>query len=294
MPFNPTYATVENEECTLKYWHQGKGPLLVFIAGGGGIGRQFNRIFEYLDQDYTVCTYDRRQTNESVVHGGHKPLNPAQQCRDIIAIVKALGRQRTSILGNSGGGVLALQFAVSYPEHLEHVIVHEAPTTILLDDATYHLNRAFMLLDTYAKGGVQAASDSFRTEMKGYGPGDEALSRPGEADGRNFWENEFLTFTIYCPDLTKIVPNGVSIAVAAGRKSDDAFYARTTFRQSEIMECPRYMVPGHHNGYESQPLEFAHELKDILDKMNSSKKRCSVHQTQTEVVLVLGAGPGHA
>lgn len=40
MEFNPTKATVHNEDCDLHYWHQGSGPLIVFIPGGNGHGRR--------------------------------------------------------------------------------------------------------------------------------------------------------------------------------------------------------------------------------------------------------------
>ncbi|KAJ5675850.1 hypothetical protein N7462_008747 [Penicillium macrosclerotiorum] len=269
MPFNPTYASVENEGCDLHYWFQGAGPLLVFIPGGGGIGRQFNPLFEHMDQNYTICTFDRRQTNASVV-AEQKPLNPAQQCRDIIAICKALGRQKTSIFGNSGGGVIALQFAVSYPQYLEHVVAHEAPTTILLDDTTYHLNRAFEILEVYRSGGVEAAFKTFQVEMKGF-EDSPPLEKPSVEDGKNFFENEFLTFTIYCPDLGKVREKQVSVLVVAGEKSGDAFYARTTYAQAEILDCPHRVFPGHHNGYESEPVAFARQLLDALQDMEEKK-----------------------
>lgn len=266
MPFNPTYASISTEGCDLHYWYQGSGPLLVFIAGGGGIGCQFDPIFKYLDHKYTVCTFDRRQSNASTV-SQNKPLNPAQQCRDIIAICKALGREKTSIFGNSGGAVLALQFAVSYPEYLEHVIAHEAPTTTLLDDATHQLNRAFEILDAYRAGGVEAAQKAFSVELKGF-ENSPPLSQVSLEDMKNFFENEFLTFTIYCPDLRKVKKNNVSIFVIAGEKSADAFYARSTYAQAKIMDCPHFVFPGHHNGYESEPSEFASRLLEVLGKMD--------------------------
>jgi pimeloyl-ACP methyl ester carboxylesterase len=281
MPFNPTYASVESEGCNLHYWYQGTGPLLICVPGGGGIGRQFNNLFEYLDKDFTVCTYDRRQTNLSVVKDGiKKQMNIVQQCRDIIAIIKHLGHQKASILANSGGAVIAFQFAVSYPEYLDHVVAHEAPTTVLLSDTTYHVNRAFVLYDTYREKGVAAASESFRTEMKGYDPAYMAKpedqggpKRPADTDVVNFWENEFLTFTIYCPDLRKIVENKVSIAVAVGDLSDDAFYARTTIKQAEILGCPQFLFPGDHNGYDSQPVGFAKDLKQAYQDMEKKTPR---------------------
>lgn len=78
MPFEPTRASVLTEGCDLHYRYQGSGPLLVFSPGGGGIGRQFNPIFEHPDKHFTVCTYDRRQTNDSRVERPQL-LNPAQQ-----------------------------------------------------------------------------------------------------------------------------------------------------------------------------------------------------------------------
>ena len=273
MPFNPTKATVENEGCSLHYWYQGAGPLLIMIPGGGGHGRQFDPIFEYLDSHFTICTFDRRQMSASKV-AEPKQLNPAQQARDVIAIIKAMGREKASIFGNSGGGIIAFQFAVSYPEALDHVMAHEAPSTILLDDATFHLNRAFMLLETYLTEGADAAGASFRTEMKGYeedGTRNLTLAEPENAE--NFWKNEFMQFTIYCPDLRKIVTNLVSISVAAGAKSRDAFYARTTFPQSEILGCPRYVLPGNHSGYEEEPAVFAPELVKAFADMESRREQ---------------------
>ncbi|SLM35687.1 Alpha/Beta hydrolase fold [Lasallia pustulata] len=269
MPFNATKATVENEGCNLHYWYQGSGPLLIMIPGGSGHAAQFFPIFEYLDKHFTICTYDRRQMSASTVKEKAQ-LNPAQSARDAEAITKAMGKERASIFGNSGGGIIAFQFAVSYPDALDHVMVHEAPSTIFLDDATYHLDRAFMLMELYRTQGAEAAGESFRTEMKG----DEdwqsgALSNLKNMD--NFWANEFMQFTIYCPDLRKIVDNKVSISVAAGEKSRDAFYARTTFPQSEILACPRYVLPGNHSGYEHEPATFAPELLKAFNDMESRK-----------------------
>ncbi|KAH8703420.1 acetyltransferase/esterase [Talaromyces proteolyticus] len=270
MEFNPTSASVETEGCDLHFWYQGTGPLLIMIPGGGGIGRQFNLLFEHLDEQFTVCTYDRRQTNASKVNE-NKLMNPAQQARDIIAIVTALGRQKTSIFANSGGGIIAFQFAISYPEFLDHVIAHETPTTSLLDNSTYRLDRAFQLVDTYRKHGVRAAFQAFMGEMKGYQdyvPA-EVLS---QEDAENFWENEYLVFTIYCPELRKIVENGVSIAVAAGLASEDAFYAVTTIHQSEILNCPRFIFPSHHSGYEAEPAAFAEKLLAALEHMEQKRQ----------------------
>lgn len=70
------------------------------------------------------------------------------------------------IFGNSGGAVIAFQFPVSYPEYLDRVIAHEGPTTVLLDETTYHVNRAFEIYNTYREKGALPAFVSFSTELK--------------------------------------------------------------------------------------------------------------------------------
>jgi len=266
----PTHASVESEGCTLHYWSLGSGSLLVLVPGGGGHGRIYNNILPYLAPHFTTVAYDRRQMSHSKV-ADPKPLNPAQQARDIIAIIRALGHKKASVFANSGGAIITFQFAVSYPEYLDHVICHEAPTTALLDESTYHLDRTFYLLDIYRLHGRAAAATEFKTHMVGY-EDDEVLTLAEPENGDNFWRNEFLQFTIYMPDWRRIVENGVSIAVAAGSKSGDAFYARTTLKQMEILGCERFSLPGHHTAFDTEPEVFATELVEAFGEMERRKR----------------------
>lgn len=273
MPFNPTYKTVENEGCDLHYWYQGSGPLLMLIPGAGGVGRYYSSILEHLDHKFTVCAYDRRQNSLSKVHGELQMLNPAQHARDIIAIIKALNRQTASIFASSGGCIITFQMAISYPEYLDHVIAHEGPTTALLDDSTYHLNNTFKMHSIYKAKGALAAMEEFRSQFVGYEDtpvGTGTILEPEELV--NFWENEFVMFTIYCPDLRKIVDNGVSIAVGAGRKSKDVFYARTTIPQAKILDCPRFLFTGHHTAFEEEPATVASEMIAAYEEMDKKKR----------------------
>ena len=268
MASNPIYGTVENEDCELHYWYQGTGPLLIFVPGGGGNGDQYNNIMALLDKRFTVATYDRRQMSSSKAKE-NKLCNPAQNARDIIAITKAIGRTKTSVFANSGGGILALQLAVSYPEALEHLILHEVPTISLLEDSTFQLDRCFEILETYKKEGIPAAMGLFATQLVGMGSAGNF--KPDVANLHNWFQNEVLVMTIYCPDLRKVVQNKVSVAVMAGEKSKDAFYARTTIKQAEFMQCPRVVVPGAHFGFNFEAEAFAPVLIETLDMLE--KKR---------------------
>lgn len=70
------------------------------------------------------------------------------------------------------------------------------------------------------------------------------------------WENtfryEFVAAMLYTPDLRRVRSNGASIAVARGVKSEDACYATGAVPQSDIMDCPLLIFPGHHTAFEDQ------------------------------------------
>lgn len=145
--------------------YQSTHPLLIFILGAEGIGKTYNGVAEHLDRKVTVCTYHRRQSGASKVQE-LKILNSNQQSCDIIAIVKALGRQKTSIFANSRSSIVALQLAVSNPEYPEYPVAREAPITPPLDDSAQLLDRTFRIYETCKKDGGTATRQAFMSDFK--------------------------------------------------------------------------------------------------------------------------------
>jgi pimeloyl-ACP methyl ester carboxylesterase len=273
MAFNPKCAMVENESCVLHYWFQGKGPLLILVPGGMGHGRQFNNVLVLLDKHFTVVAYDRRQASTNKV-APNKPLNPAQHARDILAIMRSIGHDKASIFAYGGGGIIALEFAVSHPDAVDHMIIHETPTLSILQNSAFHLDRIFKLFDIYRTQGARVATAAFHS-MLGNQKDGLPLSHPEPENAETWWANDVLLLGTYCPDLRRIVESKVSIAVAAGENSKDDFYARTAIEQEETLKCPRLVFPGGHRGFESEPDTFATVLLEAFD-MLEKRRRSSV------------------
>ncbi|KAK4038750.1 Alpha/Beta hydrolase protein [Parachaetomium inaequale] len=274
MDFNPTKATVHNEGCDLHYWYQGKGPLITFVPGGNGHGRQFNNIIAALSDNYTCVTFDRRQMSASKVKV-NKKLSPPQQARDIRAVIKAVGFDKSIIFGSSSGGIFAFQFAHDFPEMVDHLIAHEAPTTTLLPDASEVLEWFLHLMEVYETRGLEQAAGEFRSKLIGYA--DEGIPKtvpPEPENPRNFWDNEFPVLLGFVPNLWRIKDNKTSIGVMRGVRSKDAFFARTTDEQAKILDCPRFLVPGHHQGFEVETEEFLPYFLFMLDTLE--RKRSGV------------------
>jgi hypothetical protein len=74
------------------------------------------------------------------------------------------------------------------------------------------------------------------------------------------------------PSTGQIKEKGVSIAVAAGVKSEDANYALSTFPQAQIMGCPMLMFPGNHARFEMEPKVFSKALLEAFEMMERKNK----------------------
>jgi len=268
-----TYGVVENDDCPLHYWHKGTGPLVFFIPGGNGYGMQFDKMIDAYAETgrYTAATFDRRQMSASQPARA-KTFSFFQQARDVRAVIRALGFEKAIVFGSSSGGIISLQFALDYPDVIEHLVVHEAPTALLLPDAVEVYEWQLGLYDTYKTSGPQAAFAEFSKCFIGQTQNeDPRMLLDDVRNGVNFWEHEFMTVTNFLPDVRRLATLGLSIGVMAGERSKDAFYARTTIELARVLGCHRGMVPGHHQGYLAECELFFPAMVDFVETLE--KKR---------------------
>lgn len=264
--WSPTRSIVWNEGCDLHYWHAGSGPMIIFVPGGNGHGRQFDNIMKALCDRFTCVTFDRRQMSRSQV-AVNRQLSPPQQARDIRTIITAIGHQKAVIFGSSSGGIFALQFAHDFPDMVMCVISHEAGLASLLPDASSIFDWFLHLLEVRESEGWEKAQEEFSTKLIGYD--DEGVPKtvpPEPSNPQNFWEYEVPSLLGYAPNLWRIKENKTPIGVMRAVRCKDAFYARSVDEQAKILGCPFAVVAGHHQGFESETKEF---LPDFLEMLNT-------------------------
>ena len=271
MAINPTYATVENEDCTLHYWYLGTGPLIVLVPNGWGHGSQYNNIMPFLATKYTVATFDRRQMSASKAKV-NKTISHPQQARDIAAVIRALGYSKAILFGSSLGGVITFQFGIDHPQMVDVLIAHEAPTTVLMPEASKGVDGALALRELYLSAGAETAREVFERNFQSLGEDEiPAHSSPSPENVVNFFENEFLLGAMYCPDLRKLVKNKISTGVLAGKRSGNSISAEATLYQAELLGCERMVVPGNHFGFEVEAVEFAPAMMEMVDLLQKKK-----------------------
>jgi pimeloyl-ACP methyl ester carboxylesterase len=265
------------------------------IPGGGGDGHSYAAIAERLSAEFKVIMYDRRAGGRSTMnHPDHFEI--AQQSRDAVAVLQAVGETSAFVLGNSSGAVIALDVATTYPKVVIAIVAHEPPLARLHPNSlkwqsffqdVHLLWRRFgpaiaMLKFSFGIGfdfsfiaayrAIRAARTIRARSAHAY------LARRKVIDF--FLGQELLPVTNYTPDLSALQRMKDKILMAAGQKSlaSQRFYAQVAPLLAEQIGCETVVFPGHHGSFVDMPDEWASYLRDILKKRIAGPPRACGHR----------------
>lgn len=98
---------------------KGQGPPVVLIHGGQLDRRMWDREFDALADRYHVIRYDVRGFGRSPA-GSDTSFRSSD---DLAALLDSLGLPRTSIIGLSLGGRIAIDFAIAHPERVDRLVL---------------------------------------------------------------------------------------------------------------------------------------------------------------------------
>ena len=108
----------------LKYRIGGRGPLVLLIHGMAGSATTWKQVMPALSERFTVLAPDLLGHGESDKAKGDYSLGAmASTLRDLLV---GLGYKRATVVGQSYGGGIAMQFAYQYPERCERLVLVDA------------------------------------------------------------------------------------------------------------------------------------------------------------------------
>ena len=115
---------------------QGEGEAIVVLHGGPGVPHDyFLPHLESLADRHQVIFYDQRATGQSSADVDPATITMGTFIADLDALREAYGLDAMHLLGHSWGGLLAMQYAVRYPQHVRSLIlVDSAPASSELDE----------------------------------------------------------------------------------------------------------------------------------------------------------------
>jgi pimeloyl-ACP methyl ester carboxylesterase len=106
------------------YRRGGDGPVLLLLHGIAGSSRTWLPAMELLQRDYTVLAPDFLGHGDSAKPLGDYSLgNHASAVRDLLLL---LGIEGVTVVGQSYGGGVAMQFAYQFPELCERLVLVDA------------------------------------------------------------------------------------------------------------------------------------------------------------------------
>jgi pimeloyl-ACP methyl ester carboxylesterase len=98
----------------MEYSKRGEGPLLIYVPGLDGTGQLFFRQIQTLSTHYSVVTFPLRQS---------LPFDYYDLVQDVIKILDHEKAEKATIVAESFGGTIALQFALDHPDRIEHLVL---------------------------------------------------------------------------------------------------------------------------------------------------------------------------
>jgi len=262
-------ATVAGAE--LYFEARGAGPVLLMIPGGLGDAGSSGLVSERLADEYRVVSYDRRGHSRSTAGTGEFEI--AQQSRDAVAVLEAVGAETAFVFGNSSGAIIGLDLAVRFPQILDGLVAHEPPVIKLLPDYQDLMAFSEGIDKLNQEQGPEAAMAQF---ISGSEIPRESVAPPDVLARRKlnfvfFLQHEQLTTVSFEPDVEALRSSSVPLVVGAGRASLESGFraARAAVELAERLDLPLVEFPGHHGGFQSHPDEFAATLRDVLASLRS-------------------------
>lgn len=116
---------VSIKDGNLFYRTIGKGAPIIVLHGGPGLSHDiFLPQLEKLAENHMVVFYDQRGSGKSLeTKLDEEHINIHQFVEDLDILRKSLGFDKFILMGHSWGGLLGMQYAIEYQEHLSGLIL---------------------------------------------------------------------------------------------------------------------------------------------------------------------------
>ncbi len=121
----------------------GSGKPILIVHGGPGMDHSyFLPQMASLARHYRLIFFDQRGSGKSAADVDSSSMTVNTFVADIDGVRRALHLGRVNLLGHSWGGLLAMRYALSHPDHLESLIlVNPTPATSAMRDSSFAIMR---------------------------------------------------------------------------------------------------------------------------------------------------------
>ncbi|MBB5857984.1 alpha/beta fold hydrolase [Amycolatopsis umgeniensis] len=147
-----TSGRVQVENGELAYELRGEGDPVILLHGGMLDSRMWDAEMTALEDRYTAIRYDARGHGESST-----PKERFKHYEDLRALMAALELPRASLVGLSGGGRIAVDFALTYPDLVDNLVLVATGLSAMTTKDPFVLEQNKKLEEAVARGDLPAA-----------------------------------------------------------------------------------------------------------------------------------------
>lgn len=122
-----THGYADSNGVKIHYASLGKGPLIVMIHGFPDYWYTWRDQMEALSDKFQCVAIDQRGYNLSDKPKGVENYDMRLLVGDVLAVIKALGREKAIVVGHDWGGAVAWQVALNFPQVTEKLIILNLP-----------------------------------------------------------------------------------------------------------------------------------------------------------------------
>lgn len=122
-----THGYADSNGVKIHYASLGQGPLIVMIHGFPDYWYTWRDQMEALSDKFQCVAIDQRGYNLSDKPKGVENYQMRLLVGDVLAVIKALGREKAIIVGHDWGGAVAWQVALNVPQVTEKLIILNLP-----------------------------------------------------------------------------------------------------------------------------------------------------------------------
>ncbi len=167
-----TVSIVHIDGVDLYYEEHGYGHPILLIHGNGATAEQWGDTVTELARAHRVISYDRRGFGRSV----HPPIKDFRRhTADAACLLRELAGEPATVVGWSGGGLVALDLAVRHPGQVASLVLEEPPLHAK-SHMTARMARAMITAQLVRRvKGADAAGEVFLRWASGYTTGGAAF-----------------------------------------------------------------------------------------------------------------------
>jgi pimeloyl-ACP methyl ester carboxylesterase len=122
-----THGYADSNGVKIHYASLGQGPLIVMIHGFPDFWYTWRDQMEALSDKFQCVAIDQRGYNLSDKPKGVENYDVRLLVGDVLAVIKALGREKAIVVGHDWGGLVAWQVALNVPQVVDKLIILNLP-----------------------------------------------------------------------------------------------------------------------------------------------------------------------